>query len=88
MPGQLTDPKEYQNIFHWAETQKDGAIPSFAVRKNDPYEVRKLPTGRLQYPAPSANAYKNFSTKLDLAISEFLEATELSTSWSDLYDKL
>lgn len=39
MPSQLSDPKEYQNIFHWAETQKDGAIPSFAVRKNDPYEV-------------------------------------------------
>ncbi|KAF5008134.1 hypothetical protein FDECE_5570 [Fusarium decemcellulare] len=29
---------DYQNIFHWAETQKDGAVPSFAVRKNDPYE--------------------------------------------------
>ncbi|KUJ11587.1 homogentisate 1,2-dioxygenase-like protein [Mollisia scopiformis] len=30
--------ENYQDIFHWAETQKDGAIPSFAVRKNDPYE--------------------------------------------------
>ncbi|THW55467.1 homogentisate 1,2-dioxygenase [Aureobasidium pullulans] len=30
-------PTEYQNIFHWAETQKDGSIPSFATRKNDPY---------------------------------------------------
>ena len=40
MPAQLSDPTEYQNIFHWAETQKDGTIPSFAVRKNDPYEVR------------------------------------------------
>jgi homogentisate 1,2-dioxygenase len=39
MPAQVTDPKDYQNIFHWAETQEDGAIPSFAVRKNDPYEV-------------------------------------------------
>jgi len=39
MPEQLKDPKEYQNIFHWAETQKDGAIPSFGTRKNDPYEV-------------------------------------------------
>ncbi|KAA8902951.1 Homogentisate 1,2-dioxygenase [Sphaerosporella brunnea] len=29
--------EDYQNIFHWAETQKDGSIPSFAVRKNDPY---------------------------------------------------
>ncbi|KAH8750426.1 homogentisate 1,2-dioxygenase [Hyaloscypha sp. PMI_1271] len=40
MPAQLSDPTEYQNIFHWAETQKDGAIPSFAVRKNDPYEYQ------------------------------------------------
>jgi len=31
---------DYQKIFHWAETQKDGAIPSFAVRKNDPYEYQ------------------------------------------------
>lgn len=38
MPSALTDPTEYQNIFHWAETQKNGEIPSFAVRKNDPYE--------------------------------------------------
>ncbi|KAL3426643.1 homogentisate -dioxygenase [Phlyctema vagabunda] len=38
MPAVKTDPKEYQNIFHWAETQKDGSIPSFGVRKNDPYE--------------------------------------------------
>lgn len=30
--------EEYQRIFHWAETQKDGAVPSFALRKNDPYE--------------------------------------------------
>jgi homogentisate 1,2-dioxygenase len=39
MPEQLKDPKEYQKIFHWAETQKDGKIPSFGNRKNDPYEV-------------------------------------------------
>jgi homogentisate 1,2-dioxygenase len=39
MPAQLSDQKGYQDIFHWAETQKDGTIPSFAVRKNDPYEV-------------------------------------------------
>jgi hypothetical protein len=39
MAAQLDNPKEYQNIFHWAETQKDGTVPSFAVRKNDPYEV-------------------------------------------------
>lgn len=42
MPAQLTDPEEYQKIFHWAETQKEGTIPSFAVRKNDPYEVREF----------------------------------------------
>lgn len=29
---------DYQRIFHWAETQKDGTIPSFATRSNDPYE--------------------------------------------------
>jgi homogentisate 1,2-dioxygenase len=40
MPSQTSDKPDYQNIFHWAETQKDGEIPSFAVRKNDPYEVR------------------------------------------------
>ncbi|CAN9447900.1 unnamed protein product [Alternaria alternata] len=43
MPEPLKDPKEYQNIFHWAETQKDGAIPSFGTRKNDPYELAWLP---------------------------------------------
>ncbi|KAF3092605.1 hypothetical protein TWF569_003669 [Orbilia oligospora] len=31
---------DYQNIFHWAETQKNGDIPSFAVRKNDPYKYQ------------------------------------------------
>lgn len=35
----LSDPQEYQKIFHWAETQKDGTIPSFNKRKNDPYKV-------------------------------------------------
>jgi hypothetical protein len=34
------DPKEYQKIFHWAETQKNGTIPSFNTRSNDPYKVR------------------------------------------------
>lgn len=29
----------YQKIFHWAETQKDGKVPSFKLRKNDPYKV-------------------------------------------------
>ena len=42
MPTQLDSPKKYQDIFHWAETQKDGAIPSFGTRKNDPYEVSGL----------------------------------------------
>lgn len=58
----LADPKEYQKIFHWAETQKDGSIPSFATRRNDPYKV-------------CANHFESFSvadidrsTKLVLAI--------------------
>ncbi|KIV84436.1 homogentisate 1,2-dioxygenase [Exophiala sideris] len=38
MPSALSNSKEYQDIFHWAETQRNGEIPSFAVRKNDPYE--------------------------------------------------
>lgn len=42
----LADPKEYQKIFHWAETQKDGSIPSFATRRNDPYEVCEPPQTR------------------------------------------
>ncbi|KAK5080709.1 hypothetical protein LTR05_008413 [Lithohypha guttulata] len=40
MSQKLQDSKEYQNIFHWAETQKNGTIPSFAVRKNDPYQYQ------------------------------------------------
>ncbi|KAF4763196.1 hypothetical protein HAV15_001547 [Penicillium sp. str.  len=36
----LSDPEEYQKIFHWAETQKDGTIPSFNTRRNDPYEYQ------------------------------------------------
>ncbi|KAF2866682.1 homogentisate 1,2-dioxygenase-like protein [Massariosphaeria phaeospora] len=40
MPAELEDPTEYQKIFHWAETQKDGSIPSFGTRKNDPYEYQ------------------------------------------------
>jgi hypothetical protein len=39
MATKLDNPREYQDIFHWAETQKDGSIPSFRSRKNDPYEV-------------------------------------------------
>jgi len=35
-----TAPQDYQNIFHWAETQKDGTVPSFGTRKNDPYEYQ------------------------------------------------
>ncbi|KAK6007698.1 hypothetical protein QM012_004512 [Aureobasidium pullulans] len=38
----LDRPDEYQKIFHWAETQKDGAVPSFATRKNDPYEASSV----------------------------------------------
>ncbi|KAF4305366.1 Homogentisate 12-dioxygenase [Botryosphaeria dothidea] len=40
MPSQLSDPKEYQKIFHWAETQKNGEIQSFATRNNDPYRYQ------------------------------------------------
>jgi hypothetical protein len=39
MSSQKTNPEDYQKIFHWAETQKDGSVPSFATRKNDPYKV-------------------------------------------------
>lgn len=48
----LSDPHEYQKIFHWAETQKDGAIPSFNTRRNDPYEVCVL---FVSYTAATAN---------------------------------
>ncbi|KAJ5631982.1 homogentisate 1-2-dioxygenase [Penicillium lividum] len=36
----LSDPQEYQKIFHWAETQKDGTISSFRTRHNDPYQYQ------------------------------------------------
>ncbi|KAI5285701.1 hypothetical protein KEM54_000362, partial [Ascosphaera aggregata] len=45
--------ENYQESFHWAETQKDGAIPSFATRKNDPYQYQSgfgIPSLRKQYP--------------------------------------
>ncbi|KAF3039460.1 hypothetical protein E8E11_005624 [Didymella keratinophila] len=38
MSTTLQDPAEYQKIFHWAQTQQDGKIPSFRTRKNDPYK--------------------------------------------------
>lgn len=38
MSPTLQPPSSFQNIFHWAETQKDGKIPSFRTRGNDPYE--------------------------------------------------
>ncbi|KAJ9630844.1 hypothetical protein H2203_001369 [Taxawa tesnikishii (nom. ined.)] len=37
---QLKNPQEYQKIFHWAETQQDGQVPTFATRKNDPYQYQ------------------------------------------------
>ncbi|TVY58380.1 Homogentisate 1,2-dioxygenase [Lachnellula cervina] len=40
MPATLSNPKEYQDIFHWAETQQDGKVPTFSTRKNDPYEYQ------------------------------------------------
>jgi hypothetical protein len=41
MPATSAEKPDYQNIFHWAETQQDGAVPSFALRKNDPYQVTR-----------------------------------------------
>lgn len=31
---------DFQNIFHWASTQQNGTIPSFATRPNDPYQYQ------------------------------------------------
>ncbi|OAP56589.1 hypothetical protein AYL99_08701 [Fonsecaea erecta] len=31
---------DYKSIFHWAETQKEGEIPAFYLRENDPYEYQ------------------------------------------------
>lgn len=45
MPA-LSASEDYQNIFHWAETQKDGTVPAFGVRKNDPYEVFDISLAR------------------------------------------
>lgn len=48
--------QDYQNIFHWAETQKDGEVPSFKLRKNDPYTVRiSLSSSSQQLTSPSIN---------------------------------
>ncbi|KAK6072220.1 homogentisate -dioxygenase [Seiridium cupressi] len=33
-------PKDFQKAFHWATTQQNGAIPSFATRPNDPYKYQ------------------------------------------------
>lgn len=33
-------PKDFQDAFHWAATQKDGAIPAFETRPNDPYKYQ------------------------------------------------
>ncbi|KAJ5718467.1 homogentisate 1-2-dioxygenase [Penicillium malachiteum] len=35
-----SNPQDYQKIFHWAETQKNGTIPSFRTRHNDPYQYQ------------------------------------------------
>ena len=42
MPSALKNPKQYQDIFHWAETQQDGKVPAFALRQNDPYDVSPI----------------------------------------------
>lgn len=47
--------------FSWAETQKDGTIPTFAVRKNDPYQVGHL------YESNGIMLTTMFSIKLGLA---------------------
>ena len=51
--SESTCTEDYQNIFHWADTQKDGAVPSFKLRKNDPYKVR------LHCPGPSCIWFTN-----------------------------
>lgn len=40
MTSKKLSPEDFQNAFHWAETQQDGAIPSFATRPNDPYKYQ------------------------------------------------
>lgn len=40
MVAAINKSREYQDIFHWAETQQNGTIPSFGTRKNDPYQVQ------------------------------------------------
>ncbi|KAJ0309713.1 hypothetical protein Brms1b_009108 [Colletotrichum noveboracense] len=40
MAAQAVTPKDFQNAFHWAASQKDGTIPSFATRPNDPYKYQ------------------------------------------------
>ncbi|KAF7555059.1 hypothetical protein G7Z17_g2411 [Cylindrodendrum hubeiense] len=40
MTSKKLTPEYVQNAFHWAETQQDGAIPSFATRSNDPYKYQ------------------------------------------------
>jgi len=44
----LKDPAMYQKIFHWAETQKEGTIPSFGTRQNDPYQYASTLSKELQ----------------------------------------
>lgn len=65
MPAPVSGGEDYQNIFHWAETQKDGAIPSFAVRKNDPYEVD------FSTPHEERKSLTNTSTKRDSETSKY-----------------
>ncbi|GKT83784.1 LOW QUALITY PROTEIN: homogentisate 1,2-dioxygenase [Colletotrichum tofieldiae] len=37
MTAQTLDSNDFKNAFHWAATQKNGTIPSFATHPNDPY---------------------------------------------------
>jgi homogentisate 1,2-dioxygenase len=92
MPTQLDNPREYQDIFHWAETQKDGSIPSFATRKNDPYEVSLRPSysstladARLsQYQPGFGNSFASEAVPGENALKSVASAKHLTeVMWDD-----
>jgi homogentisate 1,2-dioxygenase len=37
---QYSSPDDFRKAFHWAETQQDGAVPSFATKPNDKYQYQ------------------------------------------------
>lgn len=59
MTASLSSLKEYQSIFHWAETQQNGAVPSFGLRKNDPYEVRCEKPDTIDYVIDNVQQYQS-----------------------------